>query len=103
MKAGKIIMDDAEYPTILTDKYLASLEQRKEVKDQILSFIPGVIHDIKVRKGERVKAGNCLVVLEAMKMYNEITLNYTVLVKEVCVKKGEIVPQSHTLIKFERV
>ena len=103
MKAGKIVIDDAEYSTILTDKYLASLEQKEKNKDQVCSFIPGVIQGIKVRKGERVKAGNCLVVLEAMKMYNEITVNYSIQIEEICVKKGEVVPKNHVLVKFRRV
>lgn len=103
MKAGKIIIDDAEYSTMLTDKYLSNLEQKKEDKNQILSFIPGIIKDIKVKEGEIVKAGTCFLILEAMKMYNEINLNYDVKIKKICVKKGEIIPNNHPLIKFERI
>lgn len=103
MKHGKIIIDDAEYITLLTDKYLANSEYKPEKEDKILSFIPGLIHKVMVKKGNKVRAGECLVILEAMKMYNEITLHYDVKIDEVCVEEGETIPKNHILVRYTKI
>lgn len=50
--------------------------------------IPGLILDILVKTGERVEAGDTVVVMEAMKMENNIVSNIAGTVKEINVQKG---------------
>jgi glutaconyl-CoA/methylmalonyl-CoA decarboxylase subunit gamma len=50
--------------------------------------IPGLILDITVKDGERVEAGDTVVVMEAMKMENNIVSNVSGRVKEINVQKG---------------
>lgn len=60
--------------------------------------LPGVITFIKVRAGERVKAGQTVAVLEAMKMENEIHCVHEGTVKAVNVKEGDFVQDGDILI-----
>lgn len=50
--------------------------------------MPGNILDVKVAAGASVKAGDVLVILEAMKMENEICAPHDGTVGSVCVQKG---------------
>ena len=53
--------------------------------------MPGTILDVRVQNGAKVKKGNVLVILEAMKMENEIQAPCDGTVTSVCVKKGDSV------------
>lgn len=53
--------------------------------------MPGTILDIKVNVGDQVKAGQTVVILEAMKMENEIGAPIDGTVKEIRVQKGATV------------
>jgi glutaconyl-CoA/methylmalonyl-CoA decarboxylase subunit gamma len=54
----------------------------------ITAPIPGLILDILVKVGDRVQAGDTTVVMEAMKMENNIVSNIAGTVKEINVQKG---------------
>ena len=65
--------------------------------------LPGVITDIKVAEGDEVKAGDTVVVLEAMKMAkaNNLTAEKDGKVTAICVKVGESVMEDDALIVIE--
>ena len=63
--------------------------------------LPGVITDIKVSEGDEVKAGDTVVVLEAMKMANNLTAEKDGKVTAVCVKIGESVMEDDALVVIE--
>jgi glutaconyl-CoA decarboxylase len=60
--------------------------------------MPGNINAVKVKVGDQVKAGDPLVILEAMKMENEITAPVAGTVKEVRVKPGQTVNNGDVLV-----
>ena len=60
--------------------------------------MPGTILDVKVKAGDTVKAGQCLCVLEAMKMENEIPAAKDGTVAQVVVAKGASVNAGDTLV-----
>ena len=60
--------------------------------------LPGVILDIKVAVGDTVAAGDTLVVLEAMKMENNIHADKGGVVKSICVNKGDSVLEGADLV-----
>ena len=64
----------------------------------ILSPIPGQIISINVTVGEKVRSGQKLLVLEAMKLENSITANGDGTVKEIHVTSGDVVTQGQSLI-----
>jgi biotin carboxyl carrier protein len=63
--------------------------------------LPGVITDILVAVGDEVKAGDTVVVLEAMKMANNLQAEKAGKVTAVCVKIGESVMEDDALIVIE--
>ena len=58
---------------------------------QIKAPMPGTILDVKVQNGQAVKKGDILVILEAMKMENEIQAPCDGTVGSVSVRKGDSV------------
>jgi acetyl/propionyl-CoA carboxylase alpha subunit len=67
---------------------------------KIISPMPGKVIKINVRKGEEVKRGQTLVIVEAMKMENYITAPSDGVVEEINVKVGEMVNSSTKLIEL---
>jgi len=66
----------------------------------IKSPLPGVILEINVREGDRVKIGQKLMVLEAMKMENNIDSDIEGTVKSIVKQKGDSVLEGDVLITF---
>lgn len=60
--------------------------------------MPGAIIDIAVRSGESVEAGDVLLILEAMKMENEITAPRRGTVGDIHVKVGDTVTGGESLL-----
>lgn len=63
--------------------------------------LPGVITDIKVAVGDEVQAGDTVVVLEAMKMANNLQTEKAGKVTAICVKIGESVMEDDALVVIE--
>ncbi|MDX9759138.1 MAG: acetyl-CoA carboxylase biotin carboxyl carrier protein subunit [Bacteroidota bacterium] len=95
------VIDDSEYPTRLTKKFMRRTPYAKPDPRRILAFIPGVIQDIIVQPGQRVKWGDSLLILEAMKMRNDVTAPHDGTIKAVHVKKNERVMKNQLLIEFD--
>lgn len=64
----------------------------------IVAPLPGTINDIKVKVGDKVKAGSVVVVLEAMKMQNNIESEEDGTVTAIRVNKGDAVLEGDTLV-----
>ncbi len=62
--------------------------------------MPGNILDIKVANGAAVKSGDVLVILEAMKMENEIVAPQDGTVASINVNKGDTVEAGQTLVSL---
>ena len=60
--------------------------------------LPGTITDIKVQVGQQVNAGETVIVLEAMKMANNIEAEYAGQVTSIVVKQGETVMEGAVLL-----
>jgi pyruvate carboxylase subunit B len=63
--------------------------------------MPGMVMKVAIEAGQRVEAGAALVVLEAMKMENELRAPAAAVVKGVKVKPGEAVEKGQVLVEFE--
>lgn len=67
----------------------------------IKSPLPGVILEIKVKEGDTVKRGQTLLILEAMKMENDIKADRDGKVTSIKVSKGESILEGTDLIIIE--
>ena len=63
--------------------------------------LPGVITEVCVSVGDEVKAGDTVVVLEAMKMANNIETEKAGKVTAVCVNPGQSVMEDDALVVIE--
>jgi biotin carboxyl carrier protein len=68
---------------------------------QMKSGMPGKIIEIFVKPGDEVKAGKPLLIMEAMKMENEMRATSDVKIKDILVKQGDSVESGAILIRFE--
>lgn len=60
--------------------------------------MPGSVIEVKVKEGDAVKDGDVLLILEAMKMENELTASQAGTVAQILVKKGDTVNSGDPLI-----
>ena len=61
----------------------------------------GTVKSILVKQGEEVAAGKALVILEAMKMENQITASIGGTVKQINVAEGAAVQEGQVLVVIE--
>ena len=66
--------------------------------DAVKSPMPGNILKILVSQGQQVKEGDVLIILEAMKMENEIVATKSGSVAQILVTKGQVVETGSPLI-----
>ena len=64
----------------------------------IVSPMQGTILDVKVKVGEEVRIGDTIVILEAMKLENEVKSNFNGKVAEIKVNKGQQVNSKEVLV-----
>jgi biotin carboxyl carrier protein len=67
---------------------------------EVRSVMPGVVKEVRVAPGDAVEAHQPLLVLEAMKMENEIRADRAGVVREVHVKPGQAVEKGARLVSF---
>ena len=76
-------------------------EKIQEGQNAIKAPLPGTIFSVNAKAGDKVKKGDSLVKLMAMKMENEVTSIKDGVVKEVKVKKNDNVNRGDILIILE--
>jgi biotin carboxyl carrier protein len=105
-KRFTIKINGRHYPVVLKDKFDILLEQMGMNTNAVAKVnhvkapMPGLIIDLKVKDGDVVKAGDPLLILEAMKMENVIKSPGDATVKSVKVRMGEGVEKNQVLIEF---
>lgn len=95
-----LILDEGKYKTKLTKKYLQRKTYQPINPKHIISFIPGTIRKVNVKEGSKVKKGQELLQLEAMKMINQILSPMDGAIKKVHVKQGDLISFHQLLIEF---
>jgi biotin carboxyl carrier protein len=91
----------AIYTTRLTTKFLNRPSWQKPDERNILAVIPGTIQRIMAKEGDEVPVGTPLLILEAMKMRNEVLSPVDGVVRKIHVKLGDMVSKSHLLIEMD--
>ncbi|MEX1240022.1 MAG: biotin/lipoyl-containing protein [Cyclobacteriaceae bacterium] len=94
------------YPVVSKDKFDLLLEKMGMNANagarvnHVRAPMPGLIIQLKVKDGDVVKAGDTLLILEAMKMENIIKAPGDATVRSVKVRMGEGVEKNQVLIEF---
>lgn len=89
--------------TVLDEmRALAMAEMAEQDSGGVLSAdIPGLVVEIKVEPGQRVARGEPVIVVEAMKMQNELGAGIDGVVAEIPVAEGQAVNPGDTLVIIE--
>ena len=97
-----LIIQGAIYKTTYTKKFENRINYETPDDNLIYSFIPGTIIDIFVKPKEKVKEGETLLLLEAMKMQNQVRMPFDGEIVKVHVKKDEVIPKKHLMLEVKR-
>jgi pyruvate carboxylase subunit B len=79
----------------------ASKRPRPSHAGHVTTAMPGTIVDVKVKVGDKVKAGDGVLIIEAMKMENEVQAAVSGTVVAVFVAKGDAVTPDQVLIEIQ--
>ena len=104
VKEGQTVAGDAILVEIDTEdkKPAAAVSADAPVTGKVVETpMPGSIFRILVKPGDQVTKGQNVIVLEAMKMENNIASDYTGTVKRVFVQEGQTVPSGAKLVEIE--
>ena len=66
--------------------------------NKVLAPLPGTITEVKVAVGDTVKVGDTVIILEAMKMQNNIEADYAGKITSVLVNRGDTVMEGAALV-----
>ena len=100
-KYHSFIVNSARYLTLFTKKFESRKKWQSSNIKEIRSFIPVSIIDIFAKSGQKVKAGEIVLILEAMKMYNKVEMPIDGIIKEIHVKKGDRIPKNMVMVTIE--
>lgn len=92
-----------ESPFSLDRKKKLALQANESTTIRLKAPMPGKILEVMVKTGDLVKAGDTLLILEAMKMQNAILASTKGVIKKVLVKEGENTSKSDLLIELDTV
>ena len=76
----------------------SSIQATPAAGKPVVAPLPGTINEIKVKVGDKVNTGDTVVVLEAMKMQNNIDAETSGTITSINVNKGDAVMEGDTLV-----
>ncbi len=97
-----LIIQGAIYKTTFTKKFENRVNYESPNENMLYSFIPGTINDIYVKTRQKVKEGETLLLLEAMKMQNQVRMPFDGEIVKIHVKKDETIPNRHLMVEIKR-
>ena len=93
-----LVVQGAVYKTTYTKRFENRVKYVTPDPNELYSFIPGTIIDLFVKTKQKVKEGETLLLLEAMKMENQVRMPFDGEIVKIHVKKGEVIPNRHLMI-----
>lgn len=94
-------VDGTIYITELTKKFENRKPWVRPNPKHVNSFIPGTIIKIYVKEGQEVKGGETIMILEAMKMKNQIKMPFDGIIGKIHVVEGAKVPNRLLMLEIE--
>ena len=103
---NQISVNEEQYATEVVDEQIQKLIKvspetvhKKELA--VTAPMPGLVIELEVKEGDSVKSGQGLVIVEAMKMQNEMKAPKDGVIKKILVKKSQTVNSKDILIIIE--
>jgi biotin carboxyl carrier protein len=96
-----LVIGGTRYRTNLTTKFENRGKWVEHDDNKIVSIIPGTIVTVFVRKGQKVKEGESLLILESMKMQNQIASPRDGNIKSIKVAAGQVIPKGYVMIELQ--
>jgi biotin carboxyl carrier protein len=97
----ELVIGGVTYETRYTKKFEHRTQYVAPDPHVLRCVIPGVIRTVAVRKGLRVRSGDPLLVLEAMKMQNEVVSPCDATVRALHVSPGDAVTKGQILVELD--
>lgn len=97
----EIALESGTYESRVTKKFMLRKPFEKNDPRVIKASIPGMIETIDTQVGAKVKQGDTLMILEAMKMLNRIKAPADGVIKVIRVASGEKVTKGQVLLEIE--
>ena len=96
-----LIIQGAVYKTTFTRKFEQRVNWEAPNDNMLYSFIPGTIIDIFVKPKQKLKEGDTILLLEAMKMQNQVRMPFDGEIVKINVKKNEIIPNRYLMVEIK--
>jgi pyruvate carboxylase len=95
-----LIVQGVQYATNFTRKYRNRKSWKMPNLNLIYSFIPGTVIDVLVKQGQTVKQGETLMILDAMKMHNNVLMPFDGEVVKINVGPKDRVAKNHPMMEI---
>lgn len=96
-----LIIGGEIYKTTFSRKFEERIKWEAPDENKLYSFIPGKIIDIFVKPKQKVKEGETLLLLEAMKMQNQVRMPFDGEIVRIYVNRDEVIPKRHLMIEVK--
>ena len=87
---------------VIAPHVVKTLKSPSVVKNAVVAPIAGRIVLLKASVGQKVRKGDCICILEAMKMYNDVITDVDGKIAELLVSAGDSVVKNQLLVRIER-
>ena len=94
-------IDGTIYLTEVPDRVANKKKWERPNPNHIKSFIPGTIVEIFIKEGQEVKEGECLMILQAMKMKNKILMPFDGIIETIHVNVDQKVPNRMIMVELK--
>lgn len=98
----QVFVGGRKYKTQYTKKFIERKIWKEPNSNEIFSILPGSVYSILVKKGDKVKKGEKLMIYEAMKMKNVISAPFDAVIEMINVEIGDKLPKGTLLILLAR-
>ena len=99
----ELVIQGAVYRTTFTRKFEQRVNWEAPDDNMLYSFIPGTIIDIFVKPKQKLKEGETILLLEAMKMQNQVRMPFDGEIVKIHVKKDEVIPNRYLMIEIKNI
>ncbi|MBN2212845.1 MAG: acetyl-CoA carboxylase biotin carboxyl carrier protein subunit [Bacteroidales bacterium] len=96
-----LMIHGEKYRTLFPNKFRNRKKWQKPDEKIILSVLPGKVVEVFAKENGLVRAGDTMLVLEAMKMQNTCYYPHSGRIKKVNVKKGDKIPKGFVMVEYE--